>query len=81
MLLDELGADSHHLWHCKKFMVMMFRMIVMLVVMLDVDKMRNGLGGDSKEVQMQRRRLLINSLHFMHGQDGDGGDPHHHLHH
>ena len=36
-------------------MVMMFRMIVMLVVMLDVDKMRNGLGGDSKEVQMQRR--------------------------
>ena len=60
-------------------MVMMFRMIVMLVVMLDVDKMRNGLGGDSKEVQMQRRRLLINSLHFMHGQDG--GDPHHHLHH
>ena len=62
-------------------MVMMFRMIVMLVVMLDVDKTRNGLGGDSKEVQMQRRRLLINSLHFMHGQDDDGGDPHHHLHH
>ena len=39
----------------REFMVMMFRMIVMLVVMLDVDKMRNGLGGDSKEVQMQRR--------------------------
>ena len=62
-------------------MVMMFRMIVMLVVMLDVDKMRSGLGGDSEEVQMQRRRLLINSLHFMHGQDDDDGDPHHHLHH